>query len=97
MCIHTYIPTWTLTESATNRVSNYESATKNNRVSNYERPSQQPRTSESATENDRVSNQDRPSQQLKKDLFSNQKFSIKIKAQDGFNAPFSSKIEAQVK
>ena len=35
----------TLTESATNRVSNYESATKTNRVSNYEQPSQQPRVS----------------------------------------------------
>ena len=32
-------------ESATNRVSNYESATKTNRVSNYEQPSQQPRVS----------------------------------------------------
>ena len=38
-------PFRTLTESATNRVSNYESATKTNRVSNYEQPSQQPRVS----------------------------------------------------
>ena len=63
----------TLTESATNRVSNYESATKNQpsrqlrttesatKSQQLKQPSQQ--LTESATKNVRVTNQERPSQQ----------------------------------